>query len=90
VWSAEFKITHAGGTDANKGWSVVSVFSSGATLEAGIDHRKGLYGSDGKHRTRPPPAFAYADNPDPDGSTWTKFADLMNFHFGIFPSTSLS
>jgi hypothetical protein len=85
-----FKITHSGSADANKGWSVDSVFSSRATLEAGIDRRKGLYGSDGQHGTRPPPAFADPDDPDPDGSTRTEFADLMNFHFGIFPSTSVS
>jgi hypothetical protein len=76
----EFKITHSGSADANKGWSVGSVSSGRATLEAGIDSRKGFAGGDGQHGTRPPPAFADSDDPDPDGSAWSKLADLMNFH----------
>src|SRR5208282_1476858 len=82
---AEFKITHSGGADANKGWSIESVFPGRATLEAGIDYRKGLQGSDGQHGTGPPSAFAHADDPDPDGSTRTKFADPMNLHLLVFP-----
>jgi hypothetical protein len=39
---AEFKIAHSGGADANEGWSIDSVFPDRATLEAGIDYRKGL------------------------------------------------
>src|SRR5208282_3095414 len=82
---AEFKITHSGAADANKSWSIESVFSSRATLEAGIDYRKRLQGSDRQHGTGPPPAFAYADDPDPDRSTRTKFADAMNIHLAVFP-----
>jgi hypothetical protein len=85
VGVAEFKITHSSGADANEDWSVGSVFSDRATLEAGIDYRKGISGSDGQHGTGPPPAFAHADDPDPDRSTWAKFADPMNFHLVVFP-----
>ena len=90
VCSAEFKITHSGGTDANKGWTVGPVSSGRATFEAGVDYRKGFARGDGHHGPWPPSSSTHADHPDPDGSTWTEFADLMNFHFGIFPSTSLS
>jgi hypothetical protein len=81
----EFKITHSGGADAYEGWSVDSIFAGRATLEASIDYRKGFASGDGQHGTRPPSAFAHADDPDPDGSTWTQFADLMNFHLVVFP-----
>jgi hypothetical protein len=77
---AEFQVTHSGGTDANKGWSVDSVFAGRATLEAGVDYRKGFAGGDGQHSARPPPAFTHTDDPDPDGGTWTKLADPMNIH----------
>jgi len=80
VGVTEFKITQSGGGDANKGWSVGSVFSGRATLEAGIDSRKGFEGGNGQHGTGPPPAFTRSEYPDPDRSAWTKFADLMNFH----------
>jgi len=42
VRSAEFKITHAGGTDANEDWTVGPVSSGRATLEPGINYGKGF------------------------------------------------
>jgi len=82
----EFEIAHSGSSDTDKGWSVDSLFSARTTLETGSDHRIGLYGIDGQHGSGPPPASAHSDNPDPDVRTWPELADLMNFHFGIFPS----
>jgi hypothetical protein len=80
VGVAEFEVAQAGSADANKGWSVGSVSSGRATLEAGIDSWEGFEGGDGQHGARPPPAFADSDDPDPDESAWSKLADLMNFH----------
>ena len=76
----EFKITHSGSADANEGWSVAPVFSGRATFEAGVDYRKGFARGDRHHGPWPPSSFTHADDPNPDESTWTKFADLLRFH----------
>ncbi len=89
VGIAKFKITHSSAGDSYKGWSVDTVFPGRATLEAGIDYRKRFEGRNGQHGTRPPLAFANADNPDPNRDTWTKLADLISFHWAVFPPPQL-